>query len=310
MPETVSTPNGLIATRRLPFEVTAWWREQLGLLVCEEIEHSDLFMLAVAPSKSLKVLDSGNFALEDACRNFLYGLLVTMPISTELAPQLVTGSMESGKATFRQIGRFERPACIAGTPPPVIDSSSIKTAARYADEIQSFTLRQGAYGRAVWALNCFMNGITATHIYEKMRHLIRTIEAFLMPDIGRTERQFKSRTELFIGTRAHDLVATMYKARSNIEHLHDPLMLMEGDTEKERLISLCEIALATETVARYCLQRLLENKGLRQHFENDDAIRSFWNMPEVDRVSAWGDPLDIALARKRFDKNLAALVVE
>ena len=257
MPEPMSLPNGLIATRQLPFEVTPWWREQLGLLNCQEIEHSDLFLTSVAPSNALKVLDAENLALEDACRNFFYGLLIAMPFSPELSPQLVTGSMDAGAATFRQISRFERPAYIAGTPPPDVDGGDLQRAALYANEIHSVTSKQGTYGRAVWALNCFMNGLTSTHLYEKMRHLIRTIEAFILPEIGKTERQFKSRTELFVGTREHDLIAKMYKVRSNIEHLHDPLDLMNGSSTKDRLIALCEITLLTETLARYCLQRFL-----------------------------------------------------
>jgi len=100
MPDTVTLPDGLVATRRMPFEVTDWWREQLGLLASEEMAHSDLFLVAIAPSTSLGVLDGDNVLLEDKCRNFFYGLLVSIPFSTELAPHLVTGDVQTAKATF------------------------------------------------------------------------------------------------------------------------------------------------------------------------------------------------------------------
>ena len=309
MPEVVSLPKGLIASRRLPFEVTDWWREQLGLLACEEIEHSDLFLLSVAPSKSLSVLDAENEELEDSVRNFFYGLLISIAFSPELAPQLVTGSMESGKATFRQIGRFERPVYIAGTPPPDINSKIIEDAAFYANAIHSITLRQGIYGRAIWALNCYMNGVTSTHVFEKMRHFVRTIEAFLLPEIGKTERQFKSRTELFLGPGEHDLVSTIYKVRSNIEHLHDPLVLMGGLSRRDRLIALCEVTLITECLARYCIQRFLKKKDLQPHFESDASIEAFWNLPGTDRATVWGPVIDMTWVRQQFDKSLANAVV-
>jgi hypothetical protein len=308
-PDELPLPTGLIATRQLPFEITPWWREQLGILTCEEIEGSDLYLVATAPSESLSVLDGVNLALEDTCRNFFYGLLVAMPFSPELPPQMVTGSMDGGTARFRQIGRFERPAYIAGTPPPDLDRQKMEAAAFYASEIHSAASSQGAYGRTIWALNCFMNGLTSTHVYEKMRHLVRTIEAFILPDIGKTERQFKSRTELFVGAREHDLISRIYQLRSRIEHLHDPLELMPGTTTKDRLIALCEITLTTENLARYCVQRFFDKPGLRAHFENDDSINAFWRMSDDDRRGAWGEPVDMTWLRSQFDKDLARSVI-
>src|SRR4030042_7135463 len=78
-PETLSFPGGLIITKTLPFEVTPWWREQLGQLICDELENSDLFLLAVAQSTNLSVLDQENILLEDRCRNLFYGLFLATP---------------------------------------------------------------------------------------------------------------------------------------------------------------------------------------------------------------------------------------
>ncbi|MBE3143607.1 MAG: hypothetical protein IMZ61_06750 [Planctomycetes bacterium] len=308
-PDTLSFPGGLIVTKTLPFEVTPWWREQLGRLICDELENSDLFLLAVAPSTKLSVLDQENLLLEDRCRNLFYGLLLSTAMSSELAPQMVTGSMESGKATFRQIGRFEQPRSIAGTPAPDLDQGIVEEAASYAAQIETITNQQGRFGRAVWALNCFLNSVTSSHVYERVRNSVRTIEAFLLPSIGKTERQFKFRTELFVGPKEHPLVETIYSIRSRIEHLHDPLSMLPGSSINERHIALFEISTIAEAIARHCLQRFLNRRQLLPHFENDSNIESFWKLPSTERRQLWGDPVDVASVRKSFDRTVAQAVI-
>lgn len=201
-PSEVMPIRGMVATPNLPFEVTRWWKEQLGNLMCEEIENSELYLVASAPSVNLKVLDGENTLLIDRCRNFFYGLLLVAMISPEVEPQLATGSVEAGEATFRQIGRFELPKAIAGVRLPPITEDAIRRASNLASRLEEIA-STGKFGRIIWALNCFMNGLTAGHVYEKQLGFVRAVEAFLLPDQGRTENQFKSRTELFLGPTCH-----------------------------------------------------------------------------------------------------------
>lgn len=310
MPEVLQVAADLVATTALPFAVTPWWLEQLGELAAEEIKRADLYLLSIAPSSSLSVLNGENQALDDRCRNLFYGLLIAVPLSTEQAPHLMTGSMEAGVATFRQIGRFERPSYIYGTPAPDLNADDLKRAAFYGTEIESITKGQNRYGRTIWALNCFMNAITAGHTYERIRNSIRTMEAFLLPDPGKTERQFKSRTELFLGPKHHKLIGSMYAIRSLIEHLHDPLSLLPGNSQRDKTMSLLGLAFTAEALARYCLQRFLTNPPLRVHFETDSSIEAFWTLDESERSRLWGPRFDVAAAEGIFDPLLASQGLE
>jgi hypothetical protein len=222
---------GLVATPNLPFAVTPWWKEQLGSLTCEEIENSGLYLVAFAPSADLKVLDGENHLLVDKCRNFFYGLLLVTMVSPEVVPQLSTGSVEAGEATFRQIRKFELPKAIAGVRLPPISEDAILRASTLAARLEEIA-SESKFDRIMWALNCFMNGLVAGHVYEKQLSFIRTVEAFLLPDQGQTKRQFKSRTELFLGPSQQQLAETIYDVRSCIEHLHDPLQFLEGMSER------------------------------------------------------------------------------
>jgi hypothetical protein len=309
MPDQVAASSNLLVSTSLPFEVTPWWLEQLGILTSEELKDSDLYMLAIAPSQSLSILDHENRILEDQCRNFFYGLLMAVPFSTDLSPHLLTGSVESGKATFRQIGRFERPCYIYGTPAPDLTSEHITRAAFLGQEIDSI-VKRSMYGRTIWAFNCFINSVTAGHVYERMRNSIRTIEAFVLPVPGRTEKQFKSRTELFIGPSQHFLIGSLYSIRSNIEHLHDPLTSLPGISKQEKQIQLFRAAYMAECIARYCVQTFLTRQQLWPHFQDDHSIEAFWQLASAERTRLWGDILDISSVEQTFNPVLAAAGAE
>jgi hypothetical protein len=301
----VSLPNGLFGCKVVPFEVTEWWRGQLGQLTCEELERSDFSLVATMPSSALAVLDRENLDLERRCQNLYYGMLIGHPVSSELAPQLVTGSVLDGKATFRQIGRAEFPSHVFGAPVWDISPESLATAATYCEQLEALGYAGGRFGRAIWALNCFMAGITSTNVYEKLRDFIRTVEAFLLPDIGRTTGQFKTRTELFVGSGHQDLTELMYRARSKVEHLHDPLAIMPKGDGTARLINFCRLAWISESVARHCLATFLARQEVRDQFMDDDRIRQFWTRPPFDQRAIWGPSLEMSSIESLFDPVLA-----
>lgn len=73
-------------------------------------------------------------------------------------------------------------------------------------------------------------------ILERLHQYSRCIDGLILPNAGETKRQFKSRTELFIGPRHHDMMGEIYDIRSAVEHLHENRYL-EGFDRATRLIS-------------------------------------------------------------------------
>jgi hypothetical protein len=49
----------------------------------------------------------------------------------------------------------------------------------------------------------------------------RCIDGLILSEPGNGSKQFKSRTELFIGPHHHDMMGRMYAIRSDVEHLHE-----------------------------------------------------------------------------------------
>ena len=53
-------------------------------------------------------------------------------------------------------------------------------------------------------------------MFDSERKDARCIDGLILPDTGKTKQQFKSRTELFIGPRHHELMGDIYDLRSAV----------------------------------------------------------------------------------------------
>ena len=69
-------------------------------------------------------------------------------------------------------------------------------------------------------MSVYTEGRVASQIIDRI-HQYSRIDGVILPDIGHTKQQFRSRTELFIGSHHHQLMGEIYDARSNVEHLHE-----------------------------------------------------------------------------------------
>jgi len=118
---------------------------------------------------------------------------------------------------------------------------------------------------------------------ERIHQYTRCIDGFVTTGPGQGKKDFKSRTELFIGPGHQDLMGRA------VEHLHKvatstPYFKI-GLTKQEAVI---------EHIARTTLARILLNETLWQHFTNTE----FCAKPVAERQAIWGPPIDpmVALA--------------
>lgn len=108
----------------------------------------------------------------------------------------------------------------------------------------------------------------------------------ILPRTGEAKRQFKSRTELFIGPRHHDLIGEIYEVRSAVEHLHENRYLETFD--RETRIDLLKKEAIAEHMARTALARIVGDSNLWPHFANTSALGQFWALGEPERRQIWG----------------------
>lgn len=134
---------------------------------------------------------------------------------------------------------------------------------------------------------------------DRLHQYCLCIDGLIVPDIGNTKRQFKSRTELFIGPRYHDMMGETYDVRSDVEHLHENKHLDVFDrTARLELVKKLEMM---EFIVRSALVRILVEPILWPHFANTAALRSFWALEEKQRRALWGGAINPNDALADFD---------
>jgi hypothetical protein len=111
-------------------------------------------------------------------------------------------------------------------------------------------------------------------ILDRLHQYCRCIDGLILPDAGRTTRQFKGKTELFIGTGHHDLMGDIYDVRSAVEHLHEYKYLETFDRAVR--LDLVKKEAITGHVARTAISHVLGNDALWPHFTNTAALAAFW----------------------------------
>lgn len=204
----------------------------------------------------------------------------------------LTGADTGSGPDIRQVQEANGVHFILGCEKSEIDAVALETASTVAKSISSFA-DAGEYNRFWRITHAFYDGVRSPEAGYRIHQFVRCIEGLIVPEQGRTEKQFTSRTELFVGPRHHGVMKHLYRIRSSLEHLHGPLAEISESDERARRLCLMERAVQAEAVARYAIRRLLTTSSLQSHFETDAAIEAFWTLPEDQRRAAWGSPMDL-----------------
>jgi hypothetical protein len=285
------------------FDMPPHWREWLGTIRTQEVEGSNLFLLSKAPSQSPDILDGENVELKRRAGHFYSGLLLASPFAPAHSPVMLSGSRRDDEIGIRSQDNYEPaiPSMIRHYPP--IAFADLQLAAKLAEQIAAIetTPLSGGHWRLFRVFHLYLKARTIRDNMDRLHQYCRCIDGLIVPDIGKTRNQFKSRTELFVGPRHHPLMGDTYDVRSAVEHLHENryLEVFERDARLD-LVKKLEVM---EYIARGALVRILLDSNLWPHFANTTALQAFWAMEESKRRKLWGDIIDPNDAIVDFDPS-------
>jgi len=283
------------------FAVPEHWKEWIGSVAAESIELANLTLLSKVPSRNPNVVDEDSKAVEANATDFYTGLLLTSPFGCSDDPVLLSGSREGETLGVRSHSRFPRPMQHPFRYAVRVDLKVVQNASRFALALSRLRSDTSSTWRFLRVLQLYIDARSETDQLERLHQFCRCIEGFILPDPGDTKRQFKSRTELFIGPRHHDLMGRIYDARSAAEHLNEHILLEPFD-RSTRLEIIKQLAIA-EHIARYCITKTLDDPTLFQHFRTVEAQKAFWALPATERKGIWGAPIDPSKALEGFNPN-------
>jgi hypothetical protein len=140
-----------------------------------------------------------------------------------------------------------------------------------------------------------LDGLRQSFGRERLHQYVRAIEAAILPEQGKTRKQFISRCQTFAGADS-EIAATLGEAfdmRSDVEHVHEWDRALAGRPASDREPLALRRTRQLEFLACGIYRRILATPILRDHFRSDDSIRRYWSMPDECRRSLWGEALDV-----------------
>lgn len=313
MPETIVDDNlptqgqltdDLWFSRQLPFELSTTWIEWIGKVKANKMKKASLFLISKGPSSRLDILDAENEHYRKRVGTLYWSLILSGFIYCYSSPFSIIGAVRANDPEIvRSVGEFPQPHVISWMDQEKINLQRLQCAAHYAATIPDFQglNRFDRFGRIMTA---FYYGVISHNPPDCLHQFVRCVEGFIYPDAGKSTKQFKSRTELFLGPGFHDLTGELYEIRNAVEHLHDPFSVIKAGAERERRVILFCRSVEAEALARYCIQKLLDNPNLRTYFETDTAIKGFWTMSQDEKRKLWGVPLDINAIKKMIRSDM------
>ena len=295
-------PNLWVLTETT-LDVPSVWREWLGSIRAGQVADSNLFLVSKLASETPEVLDVENRLLQERVKHFYTGLLLSAMFSPSHSPMILTGARRDGTTDVRQHTELEQPAPQIIRPYPQLTADNIVMAAQIGQKINSMRPEAASYRlwRFIRTLGVYIEARTTSDPLDRIHQYCRCIEGLIMPSIGKTRQQFKSRTELFIGPTHHRLMGALYDIRSAVEHLHEDRYL--EPFERDVRLDLAKKEAIVEHIARTALAQISARDTLWQHFGNTAALREFWALSPDERRQIWGAPIDPMASLKGFDPS-------
>ena len=147
---------------------------------------------------------------------------------------------------------------------------------------------------------------------DRLHQFVRSIEALILPVVGKTQKQFVNRSQTFArpGDETQAVLREVFDMRSGTEHLHPWDKAVRKYPAEEREDVCWQRTRQIERLACDAYSRLLRNSMLRSYFRTDTKIEDFWKLRANQRSAIWGKPLDIALEPlvRDYDQSERAII--
>ena len=293
---------------KLPFSLDAWWREQLGKVVSEQLENRCNFVLATKQrATSSETFGEESQALVRRVQFLFQGLAVSAGVPNFELSRLIYGTADKPHSPSHPkiaVAQFNKFYETQDASRPFADFAALRSAAFFAHHLESLTeIAQRAslsHYRISSGIDALRSAFCSSLNHIRLHQFVRAIEACLPADNhkARGANGFAEYASTFLSHPDEPdtwlMLCQMYQLRNAAEHHR------RFDQQRALRNTLEPVALAlrrmrqADVFARELYRRFVGGEsdylGL---FRDDVALEEFWS--DRDRVrAAWGDPLNLS----------------
>jgi hypothetical protein len=277
----------------VPLSDLGVWRAWIGSIAAERLAGANLVLLREETDARPDIVDAVHHKLDDDLTRLFYLLQLADVLEYDNAESLL-GSSVNGQQRVRTMSNLRRFLPSKGY------SRQPATVARFEEAI---ALRTGARGlevsgsadRIVRGMNVLFDGLAQNTGQERLHEFVRSLEALIIPDQGKTKKQFVHRCQTFTaGSEVETVLAEAFDMRSDTEHLHDWQRSLEKYKPVDRENIACLRTRQMERLATTAYAAIFKTPTVRQHFASEASQSAFWQLSEAERQVIWGKPIDLA----------------
>lgn len=295
----------------VPVRSLGIWKEWIGSIRMERLEKANLVLFVEEPSDNPEILDAVHQRLGNDLSWLFYLVHLKSGIECNSA-YLLCGSSEQGAPRIRQMRQLPTLFQSKGYRRAPITQEWLEDALALRAGVMTMEANKAAeFRRVIRGLNTLLCGLKEQGP-ARLHQFVRSLEALILPESGRTKKQFAHRCQTFAhaGDDTHDLLLEAFAIRSATEHLHEWDRAVQRYPADEREDVCWHRTRQIEQLAYDAYSRLLRDDALREYFRSDATITAFWKLSADKRQSLWGKPLDITLESfvQKYDQWGRAIV--
>jgi hypothetical protein len=282
---------------RVPVADLGVWKEWIGSIRTEQLDRANLVLLLEEESVNPEIFDGVHNQLIQDLGKLFYCLHLRQGIECAEgnAANLIAGSSIQGKAEIRHMSLLPSFYQTRGYRRAPMSTEWLENGVALRSGMKAITAQKGDFLRLIRGLNVLFSGLQEHFGQERVHQFVRSIEALILPDTGKTKKQFVNRCQTFSrpGADTESVLGEAFDMRSDTEHLKDWNRAVQTHSAAEREDVCLQRTRQMEQLACFAYSRLLQNAVLREHFRTDATIAAFWQLPDNNKLATWGSALDI-----------------
>jgi len=271
------------------------WKEWLGSLRIDRLGEANVVLIHSEPSSNPAILDAQHLRLDNHLTKVFYILRLALVIEYRGADMLL-GSFLRGEAQIRQVSEVPGFRGTRGSSPDSVTMDFLEEAVTRVDHLDAMESRLPGFARFIRGLNTLMDGLRHESGQDRIHQFVRSLEALILPDPGKTRGQFIHRCQTFAkcGAVAEQVLEEAFNMRSDTEHLHDWDRSLQPYPADDRENVALQRTRQMERLACFAYCKVLDDTALRLYFETEDRLRGFWTcIDDATRRRSVGVQLDL-----------------